>query len=116
MKTVKANKKRSKNFFPALILIIIFWTITGGIIGFIEPELLKDLLFPNSYLVFFLPLFFACFFTFSIILANTRRGFLMASGIILFLVFRLHEIGNLLNLFLIVGLLIATDYYFTQKR
>jgi len=114
MKKVKAGKRR-KNFFVTLILILIFWAITGGIISFIEPELVKNLLIPNSYFLFFLPLFLASFFTLSVVFTNSRRGFLASTGLILFLVFRLHELGNLLNLFLIIGLVITFEYYFTQK-
>jgi len=117
MKQVKATtKRRQKNYFITLILLLIFWAITGGIIGFIEPELVKDLIIPHSYLVFFSPLFLACFLTLSIILVNSRRGFLSALGIIVFLILRLHELGNLLNLFLVAGFIAAADYYFTQKH
>jgi len=114
MKKIKAGKRR-KNFFVTLILILIFWAITGGVIGFIEPELIKDLFIPNSYFLFFLPLFLALFFTLSVIFTNSRRGFLVSIGFIFFLIFRLHELGNLLNLFLIIGLIITFEYYFTQK-
>lgn len=105
-----------KNFFVTFILIIIFWAVTAGIIGFIEPQLIKDLILPNSYLLFFLPLFLALFFTLSVVFANTRRGFLSSLNIIFFLILRLHELGNLLNLFLLIGLTFALDYYFTEKR
>ncbi|OGD62354.1 hypothetical protein A2160_03855 [Candidatus Beckwithbacteria bacterium RBG_13_42_9] len=116
MKKIKATKRRQKNFFLTLLLILIFWSITGGMIGFVEPDLVKDLIIPNSYLVFFGPLFLSFFLTLSVIFANSRRGLLMALGIIIFLVLRLHELGNLLNLFLIFGLITAVDYYFTQKH
>ena len=116
MKKVKAPKPRRKNFFPTLILIIVFWTITIVIIGFTEPDLIKDLIIPNSYLIFFLSLFGALFFTLSILLVNSRRGFLISGGIILFLILRLYRLGNLLNLVLVGGLTLALDYYFTQKH
>lgn len=116
MKPIKATKKRQKNFFPTFILILVFWTITGWLIGFVEPELVKNILIHNSYLVFFIPLSLALFFTASVLLTNSRRGFLAAFVIVGFLILRLHDLGNVLNLALLAGLAIAVEYYFTQKR
>jgi hypothetical protein len=116
MKQLKATKKRHKNYFLTFVLILIFWVITGFIVGFVEPELVRDILIPHSYLVLFAPLFLALLLTTSVLLTNTRRGLVITCGVISFLILRLHELGNLLNLILLVGLAAAVEYYFTQKR
>jgi hypothetical protein len=116
MKQLKATKKRHKNYFLTFVLILIFWVITGFIVGFVEPELVRDILIPRSYLVLFAPLFLALLLTTSVLLANTRRGLVITCVVISFLILRLHELGNLLNLILLVGLAAAIEYYFTQKR
>jgi len=108
--------RRRKNFFPTLILIFFFWTTLGLMVCFIEPETIKNILIPGLYLPFFLNLFLALFFTLAIIFINSKRGFLIALGITVFLILRLLTLGNILNAILITGLVFALDYYFTHHR
>jgi len=112
----KPKRRRRKNFLLTFILIVIFWAIFSFIIFFIEPEQVKNFIIPGAYLPFFVNLFLALFFTLSIIFNNTSRGFLVSIGIILFLILRLHDLGNLLNVFLIVGLILALEFLFTSKK
>lgn len=110
------SKRRRKNFFPTLILIFFLWTTLGLMINFIEPELIKDILIPNFYFPFFVNLFLALFFTLAIIFANSRRGFLISLGIVLFLILRLYGLGNLLNAILIGASVFTLEYYFTRNK
>jgi len=109
-------KRRGKNFFPLLILIFFFWTVLGLMVFFVEPGMVKNILIPGLYLPFFLNFFLALFLTLAIVFTNSRRGFLITLGIICFLILRLFELGNILNAFLISGLIVALDYYFTRHR
>jgi len=81
---------------------------------FLDPETIKDILIPNFYLPFFVSLFLALFFTLSIIFINTKKGLIFSLGIICFFILRLFGLGNVLNVFLILGLLLAFNYYFTH--
>ncbi len=104
-------KKRRKNYFPTVILILVLWGLLGGLITQVEPELVKDVLIPGLYLPVFLLLLPASFLTLAILSANTKRGLLIALGLNAFLILRIFQFGNLLNLFLIVGIIVAMDRY-----
>jgi len=104
--------KRRKNYLPTLILIVVLWTLLGLMLYFVEPALVKDILIPGVYLPFFLIFFPAGWFTLSIIWGNSRRGLLTAIGLTVFLLLRIFQFGNVLNLVLILGILIAVDRYF----
>lgn len=104
--------RRRKNYLPALILIVLLWGLLSLVLFFVEPSLIKDVLIPGVYLPFFLIFFPAGWFTLAIICGNTRRGLLMAIGLSVFLLLRIFQFGNGLNLVLILGILIAVDRYF----
>ena len=108
-------KRRRKNFLPTFILIVFFWTSLGLMIFFVEPELIKNIIIPNFYLLFFVNLFLTCFFTLAVLLFNSRRGFLVSLAIVLFLILRLYNLGNLLNVLLIAASVFTLEYYFTTK-
>jgi len=104
-------KKRRKNYFPTVILIVVLWGLLGVLITRVEPELIKDILIPGFYLPFFLLFLPASFLTLAILLANAKRGLLGALGLNAFLILRIFQFGNLLNLFLIIGIIVAMDRY-----
>jgi hypothetical protein len=106
--TRKKKTRLRKNFFPTLLVIVTLWSLLGLIIIFTSPYTV------GSLILFFIILFAAVLFTFSLVFANTRRGFLIALGIIVFLILRYFGIGNILNLLLIVGALISVDFYLTK--
>ena len=104
-------KKRRKNYFPTLVLILLLWSLLGLMLVYVEPELVKDVLVPGLYLPFFLLFFPASFFSLALLLANTRRGLIASLGLSVYLVFRIYQLGNLLSLLLIVGIVIAVTRY-----
>ena len=104
--------KRRKNYLPTLILIAVLWSLLALLVYFVEPELIKDILVPGLYLPFFLLFFPASLFTLSIIWGNGRRGLLSAVGLSVFLILRIYQLGNSLNLLLIFAILVAVDHYF----
>jgi len=83
-------KKSRKNYLPTLILVLVLWSLFFGMIFYVEPELVKNVLVDGLYLPFFLLFIPACFylgvgirkykkrlyvFTLALVLGNTRRGF-----------------------------------------
>jgi hypothetical protein len=89
-------RKKRKNFLPTLLLAILFWLLWGGLIYFTAP---------TNYLLlitFSLLLFLASFLTLALILANSRQGLIVALGIICFLILRYYQLGNVLNIILLV--------------
>jgi len=109
-------RRKRKNYLPSLILLLISWAALGLMVYFVEPQLVKNIIIPNFYLPFFINLFLCLFLSLSFILNNSKRGFLWSLGVVVFLIFRLYKIGNLLNAILIVGCLLSLDYHFTNLK
>jgi len=83
---------------------------------FVEPAMVKNILIPGLYLPFFLNFFLALFLTLAIVFANSRRGFLFSLGVVVLLILRLFQLGNILNAILITTLVLTLDYYFTHHH
>jgi hypothetical protein len=98
-----------ENFLPTLLLAILAWLGWIYIVYFQAPE--------SSYLIgiFYLFLFIALFLTVSLLLANSRRGFLSATALITFLLFRQFEQAHIINLVLVFALLLSIELYFWKK-
>lgn len=78
-------------------------------IVFVDPQLVRDLILPGSYLPFFLLFFPTSLLSLALIFGNTKRGILAAIGLNLFLLLRIYGLGSWLNLVLITGIVIAID-------
>lgn len=102
--------KRRKNFLPTLFLAGLSWLGWGFILLKIPPE--------STFLIFafFFLLFSALFLTSALIFANSRRGLMTALLIIFVLIFRYYQIGNLLNLLLLLAIFVALELYLSQRR
>lgn len=81
---------------------------------YVDPALVKDVLLPGVYLPFLIIFFPASFFTLAVILADSKRGLLGAVGLSGFLLLRVLKLGNVLNLLLLVGILVAIERYFSD--
>lgn len=101
--------RRRKNFFPTFLLAILFWLGWIFILFKVPPVSFAAMFF------FYLFLFLAVFLTAALILAHSRRGFLVSLLIIFVLLFRYYQIGNLLNLFLLLTIFAALEAYFTKR-
>lgn len=104
-------RKRRKNYLATGVLIVMLWGLLGAMVYWMEPGLIKDFLVPGLYLPFFLVFFPASFFSLAVMWANTRRGLLVSLGLTGFLILRVYQLGNLLNLLLIAGMVVAVDRY-----
>jgi len=101
--------KKRKGFLPALFLGILFFLSWITVLVFLPP---------NN--VFSVGLFLLLFFLFllflgSLVFANTRCGFLLALGLLIFLVLGYWGAGTWLNFVLLGGILLAIEFYFHTK-
>ena len=101
--------KLRKNFFVTLLFIIMLWIFVVVTIFLIDPS---DF---GAVPLFLFLLFLAIFFTSSAMIIHTRRGFLTASAITIFLILRVLGVGNVLNLLLLAGLTITLELYFSKN-
>jgi hypothetical protein len=100
--------KTRKNFFPTLVVTLLLWLSLGALIYFVEPDT------PGVVPLFFVNAFFALLFSFSTLLGNSRRGLITAIGITTFLILRYFGVGNIINMFLILGATLSIELYFTK--
>jgi len=105
----KKEVRLRRNFFPTLMLILILWSLTAGLVYFVEP----DGFFAIP--VFFILVFLALVFTLSTIFANSRQGFIAAFGLISFLALCYLGVGNFLNFLLVLGLATVAEIYFGRS-
>ncbi|MCX6816996.1 MAG: hypothetical protein NTZ93_03960 [Candidatus Beckwithbacteria bacterium] len=103
--------KRRKNYLPTLLLVLILWALLGLMLYFVEPAMVKDILIPGLYLPFFLLFFPASSLTLGIIFNNSLRGLLLAIGITAWLILKVYQLDNWLNIILISGIIITVDRY-----
>ncbi len=105
----KKEIKRRKNFFPTLIVLVLSWGLIFALIYSVDPTS------PGAVPAFFILVFIASLFTFSTLLANSRRGLLSTLVLTFFLLLRYLGVGHLLNLLLLLGLAITTEIYLSRN-
>jgi len=90
------------------MVTILLWLLLGGLVYFVDPDTFM------AVPVFFILIFAGLLFTFSTILAHTRRGLITSLGLTLFLLLRYFGIGNILNFLLIFALAVCLELYFNR--
>lgn len=72
---------------------------------FIDP-----LSFGAIYFLYAL-VFVSSLFTTAIFSKRVKRNLLISGGITIFVIMRVNDLGNLLNFFLIIGVIVAIEYF-----
>lgn len=109
MKKFKQERAKRRNFFPTLIFAILLWVVLGGIVYFISPY--SFFAIPG----FFIILFLALLFLFSIIFSSRREGLVVSISLTIFLLLRYFGVGHILNFLLIAGIAVAFEIYLLKK-
>ena len=112
----RMRKTGEKNYLMGAGMALGLWGLLALIILFVDPAVMADWPLTQMYLGFFLILFLAVLFTVSLLLANTRRGLLVAMAAVLYGYLRVWKLGNWLNLGLIVGAILAFETYFSMGK
>jgi hypothetical protein len=98
-------------------LALMFWGLLAMTLLKIEPEVVADILIPGLYLPFVGLWFLAVTITVSGIRWNLVKGLVWGVASTIYLILRLYELGNILNILLILGLLITFEYYrYTYRK
>lgn len=105
----QAQILKRKNFLPTLLITLFLWLLVGTLIYFVDPNT------GGAIFSFFVLVFTAFLFTFSLIFASGRRGVEGAGAITLFLILAYLGVGNILNLILIVAIAVCIELYLAQK-
>lgn len=110
-----------RNFFPAFIFNCIFFIAMTIIVLFTQPDkklTIKisstPLVLPINIVLFFLSSFLFLAFTLSLLLANTRRGFLISLLINSILFLRLVKLAHWWNIVILIAIFIFVELYFSS--
>lgn len=87
------------------------WLGVGVIVVFVDPENVRDLILPGSYLLFTSVVSLAVFLLLTIIFLSVKRALWWSFGLLIFLYLRLYGLGSLLNGGLILGVLVCGELY-----
>lgn len=110
------RETKRKNYWPSLVVTLLWWSLLGLIMFFVDPVVVADFPLPSTYGVFFLFLFLAVWFTASLVLINTRRGLLIAVGVVILFYLKLWKVLSGFNFALVIGMIIAFEYYFNGGK
>lgn len=105
----KEQVLKRKNFLPTLLLTVLFWILLGALVYFVDPRTF------GVVPLFFITFFVTLLFTFSLIFANSRRGFLISLSLSLFSILMYLGVGNWFNLSLILAIATCIEIYFSLK-
>src|SRR5688572_5056790 len=94
----KNTVMKRKNFLGTLMVSGLLWLSILILIYFFSPEGILP------KIIFFVLTSLALMVTFSTLFENKRRGLLITSAIIFFLMLRMLGVGNLFNLFLVIAI------------
>jgi len=104
-----SSRKHRRNFLPTFVINLVLWVLVGLIIFYLNPD---------SYLnivLFFLILTLSLTLTFALLLANTRRGFLLTLFVDSVLILRLFKLANFQNAALAFVIFFLLEIYFLKK-
>lgn len=101
--------KKRRNFFPALFVNALLWIFVALIVYFVDP------IDNGAVQLFFAFVFLSFVFSFSLLFTHTRRGLIASTSVVLFLILRYFGVGNIINFFLLLGLAIAIETYFSKN-
>jgi hypothetical protein len=106
--TSKRNKKR---YGWLLFFTAINWLTIAYVILNVDPDNVRDFVFPGSYFPMILLVAGGIFWLLSILFMSALRAMWWTIGISLFLFLRLMQLGTLMNGILILGLLVSWEVY-----
>jgi hypothetical protein len=108
--------RRRKNFLPAVFFAFLSWFVVGFFIFLVDPQVIRDFPISGLYLPFFVFLFLSIFLSASFIFSNSRRGLLIALGIVGFFYLRLLGLGHLLNAILLAAFIIVLELAVSKRN
>ncbi len=83
----------------------------GLVVWRVDPETVKNVLIPNSYLPMGLLTFVGIFLLFSVLLMSAKRAVIWAILLMVFVYLRIFQLGTIMNGLLLLGLGIVIEIY-----
>ena len=108
--------QRNKRYGWLLFFTLLNWATIILMILFVDPDTMKDLIVPNSYLLMGMLLFCGVFWIFSIIFLSAVRALKWAVAVIFFLYLRLWGLGTIVNGLLVLGIVISWEIFSSRHK
>ena len=108
---MKTERKGGKKYWLGAVVTAFWWAVLGGVVFLVDPVVLADYPFPGTYGLFFVFLFLGAWFLASLLIANSRRGFLIAVGVVVLAYLQLWRLLSGINIVLLAGALAVFEYY-----
>jgi hypothetical protein len=116
-------RKNRRNFLPTFIINFLLWIFLAIFLVNSSPSSTSALTIlnlkiqlPINIIFFFIIFTLALTLTISLLLGNTRRGFLLTLGVDTFLALQLIKQVNILNLILIGAIIVVFELLFSVKN
>lgn len=106
----RIKTKPNSSFTPKPLIITFLTTTLLLLVTFSSPTSLETI--P----LFFALLFITLSFALSIFIKDTRRTLTFAFALCFFLVLRYFDLGNALNLLLLIGAIAAFEYFLSNHK
>lgn len=116
MERRRAIPERRKRYGWLVLATVTAWMGVGLMIYFVDPDNIKDLIIPGSYLLFTIFFSLAVFLLLTIIFLSARRALWWTLGLLVFFYLRISGLGSLLNGGLIVGILVCGELYIRMDK
>ena len=101
------RSKRYLRHLPLLFLGVLFYSLTGFILGDVQPAAIRDFLVPTAYLPLLGVVFLGAFFSAAFALLHTRRGLLVALGVTTLLFLKLQAVVLTAEVFAVIAIVLA---------
>lgn len=116
MERRRAIPERKKKYGWLALGTIVSWAGVGAMIYFVDPDNIKDLIVPGSYLLFTALFSLAVFLLLTIIFLSARRALWWTFGLLIFFYLRINGLGSLLNGVLLVGIFVCGELYIRMDK
>ncbi len=108
--------ERRKRYGWLVVGTVAAWIGVGLMVYFVDPNNIKDLILPGSYLLFTTLFSLAVFLLLTIIFLSARRALWWTLGLLVFFYLRINGLGSILNGILIIGILVCGELYIRMDK
>lgn len=104
-------------WIPKILSLLILWGAVGGVITFVEPELIKDIIIPGSYLPFYTLLLITIWYTLAFITKTTWLSLLLSVTLVGSMVLTMLKLMHLgLAIVILLTLVIESWYIYSRHE
>ena len=112
---MKGSRNTTKRYGLLVAILVANWSAIAWVVLKVDPESMRDMIFPNSYFPMMFLLFSGLFFLLSILFLSAKRALRWSLGIVFFIYLRIGGLGSLFNGILVLGILLVIEYYLSVQ-